>query len=163
MLYFVIETVSKCWSPFLLSISQMMALIRSLVRPTFWVNCARWRFKFYSWYFFPCSSEKFLKFSLKIRIKVLPHPSGNELKSSTNILGTNSPPQRYLHRRDYRHNLPPFDHAPCLRQPHTTSPRWLPTATCIIWSTIQKYYLLTNHIKSSITSWSPHTKYSAIH
>ena len=71
--------------------------------------------------------------------------------SSTNTLGTNSTPQWYLYRHDCHHNLQPYDHAPCLRQPHTTYPRWLPTETYTISSTIQKYYFLTNHNKSSIT------------
>ena len=109
---------------------------------------------FCSGYFFPCNFEIFLKIylkiCLKIRTKVLPHPSGNELTSSTNTLGTNSTPQWYLYRIDYHHNLPPFDHAPYLRQPHTTYTRWIPTATFTIWSTIQKYNFLTIHNKSSI-------------
>ena len=57
-------------------------------------------FKFYSGYFFPCSSEIFLKIHLKIRTKV-PQPSENELTSSTNTLGTNSPLQWYLYRHHY--------------------------------------------------------------
>ena len=44
-----------------------------------------WVFKFYSGYFFPCNSEIFLNFFLKIRAKA--HlPFGNELTSSTNTL-----------------------------------------------------------------------------
>ena len=162
MLCLVIENVSKCWSPFLLSISQMMALIRSLVRPTIWGNCARWMFKFYGGYIFPCSSEIFLKISLKIRIKVLSHPSGIELTSSTNTLGTNSIPKKYLYRHDYHHNLPPLTTHLASGSP-TPYPRWLPTGTYTIWSAIQKYYFLINHNKSSITLWSLHTKYSANH
>ena len=77
------------------------------------------------------------------------HPSGNE-PSSANTLGTNSTPQCYLYRHDYHHNLRPFDYAHCLCQHHTIYPRWLPT-TFTISSTVQKYYFLTNHNKSSIT------------
>ena len=72
---------------FLLSISQMMALIRSLVIPTIWENCARCLFKFDSGYFFPCSSEIFLK----IRTKVINHPSGN----GTNVIYQHSWNQFY--------------------------------------------------------------------
>ena len=107
MLYLVIETskmlITQCRSP--LSVEQFpndgRALIRSLVIPTILGNCARW-IKFNLGYFFPCSSEIFLRISLKIRTKVLPHPSWNELTSSR----TNSTPQWYLHRHDHHHNLP---------------------------------------------------------
>ena len=113
---------------------------------TTWENCALCMFKLICM-FFPCSSEIFLK----IRTKVLPQPSWNELMFISSPLGTISTPQWYLYRHDYHLDLPPFDHAPCLRQPHTTYPRCQPTATYKISSTMQKYYFLTNHNKSSIT------------
>ena len=37
------------------------------------------------WILFPCSSEIFLKISLKIRTKILPHPLGSELTSFINL------------------------------------------------------------------------------
>ena len=64
---------------FLLSISQMMALIRCSVTPTIWGNCARWMFKFYCEYFF--HSSEIFDFFFLIRTKILPHPLRSELTS----------------------------------------------------------------------------------
>ena len=132
MLYFVIETVPKCRSPFFAehflndgpdpffgyTYQQSGEIVQdacsSLIVGTFF--------------------HAALKFFWKLEPRSSPHPSGNELTSSTNTLRT-------LYQHDYNHNLPPFDHAPCLWQHHTTYPRWLPTATYTISSTIQKYFL----------------------
>ena len=154
MLYLVIETVPN-WSAFLLSISQMMTLVRSLVTSTIWGISARCMFKFDSEYFFHAALKFFWIFFWKLEQRSSPHPSGNELTSSTNTL------EPILHRNGIyidmittTINLPPFDHPPCIQQLNTTYPRWLPTATYTISSIIQKYYFLSNHNKSSITAAS---------
>ena len=143
MLYLVIETVPKCWSSFLLRISQMMALIRSLIIPTIWGNFARCMFKFDSGYFFPCSSEIFLK----IRTKASTHPSGNILLEPIHRNGI------YIDMTTTTISSRLTTHL-ASGSPTQHNPRWLPTASYTISSTIQKCYFLTNHNKLSITEAS---------
>ena len=95
--------------------------------------------------------QNFSTFFLKSRTRVLPPP----LRKWTNIIYQYSCNQFYTAMVFISTWLPPQSPAAWPRTlapaaPHNI-PRWLPTATYTISSTIQKYHFLTNHNKSSFT------------